>query len=480
MPQLPLMNGSKTTKNARYLDLLPVNMVPTIGQTQASSGYMRSFPGITEHYTCNGPSFGGQYNSLIKSEFRVLGSELYSSGEKVADITGGKLTSICHSPNSVAFVDDEKLKYYRDGQVSELKNWAAEEYDGENEATTWTISGVIDVDRHEGRYVWINKDKMGCTALNGGDGSVSPEQRPDFAAPFSSSESDPDENKAVKSWQGKFVAVFGRNTCQWFGLTGNAEQIYLPQKSMQTQCGIVSTHAVCKYKGAFAAIGGEKGGTLQAVIISPGGFQKISTPNIDSIINNYKESELQDVLLESLLLNNQDFLFMHLPNETLVFDGNQNIWFQLQSGIDGGKYSGRHILYDHEAGLTIGDSVANKVGKLDDSISSQYGQISEFVVYTPYIRANTKGGMVPLFDLRFDSVFGHVNEFQTVFISYTLDGNMYGNELRLQYNNPLEFLNKPMISNLGSIADSIGFKLRVTSKEPVNLSGFSVRVGYGN
>ena len=55
---------------------------------------------------------------------------------------------------------------------------------------------------------------------------------------------------------------------------------------------------------------------------------------------------------------------------------------------------------------------------------------------------------------------------------------MYGNEYRLQYNDPRVYNNRPMIGNLGSAADSIGFKLRVMSKDPVNLSGFSVRVGY--
>ena len=350
-------------------------------------------------------------------------------------------------------------------------------------ATEFDLSGVIDADRHEGRYVWINKQKFGCTALTigeSGDEDTSPEQRPDYIAPFYSPESDPDDNKAIKSWQGKYVAVFGRNTTQWFGLTGNAEQIYSPQKSMQTSAGIVSTHAVCRYKDAFAAIGSTKGGTLQAMYIAPGAIQKISTANIDAIINSYKESELQGVLVETVMMNNHDFLFFHLPKETLVFDGNQNVWFTLKSDIVGDKpYTGRHIIYNQEEGLTIGDAVTSRVGKLDDNVSSQYGEQSEFLLYTPLIRVNQGRGKVPLFDLKFDSIYGHINSFQSVFISQTLDGLMYGNEYRLRFNDPLVFNNRPMISNLGAVNDSIGYKLRVVSKDPVNLSGFSVRIGYG-
>ena len=673
MPQLPLIKGTKSSKDARYLDALPVNMVPTTAQTGSSNGYLVSFPGIKTYFQCHGASFGAHYNSLTSTEFRVLGKELYANTNKVADIVGDKLTSICHSPNSTAFVDAEKVKYFRDNQVTELKNWEEGEYftarayyaytphfdgtgyvripewqslngfvikieihlneipstdfyvigstSGSNEGiffrasdekfcqiingntteiidakegdnsisissgsnfsslintiggtfvngsidkqfnsgdmssvslsdnlssvklrvydlvnkvkpdsrdnppppttdsipntedeggstdgyivnTGWTdyheqppeevsgpstydLSGVIDMDRHEGRYVWISKNKLGCTALAGGivgiDPDTSPEQRPDYLAPFYAAEADPDNNKAVKSWQGRFIAVFGRNVCQWFGLTGNASSIYASQKSMQTQFGIVSTHAVCSYKGGFAALGSGMSETLQVSIVSPGAYQKISTPTIDRVINEYKESELNNVLLDSFIKDGQDFLIVTLPNETFVYEANQGVWFQLKSGVASDfKYSGRHIIYNQEEGLTIGDSSIGRVGKLDESISSQNDLDAEMILYTPYIRVNNGKGAVALFDLEFDSLFGHVNEFQSVFISATIDGLSYGNEMRVQYNEPREYVNKVFISNIGRVNDSIGFKLRVVSKDTVNLSSFKIRVGYGN
>ena len=666
-------------------------MVPTPFQTEGSSGYLRSFPGISHYYDCDGASYAAHYNDLTKTEYRISGAKLYANGESVAEITGGKLSTIAHSPNSTAFVDDEKLKYWRDGKVTELKNWyegenyqsfpdykftvnfggtgyidipqfnanggftlkfkiyfeslptrnafilgAKTKYDGdtagkkfvgvffnyedsklyyrlkndpeledpsENDieiglavpgtnfytvvssepfehaieyigavsindtiqarftkgeieqmeminnitgdtvrdyemiklverdsegipdrpttrvvknkadedgggdgqimvvsnpwieyhsqegeikspATDFDLDGVIDIDRHEGRYVWINKRNFGCTALtkgDTGDPDTSPEQRPDYIAPFYSAESDPDDNKAIKSWQGKYVAVFGRNTTQWFGLTGNAEQIYSPQKSMQTAVGIVGTHAVCKYMDAFVGVGSTKGGTLQVMAISPGTYKKISTSSVDVIVNKYKESELQDLLLETFMFNNHNFVIMHLPNETLVWDGSQSVWFELKSGTEGSNpYIGRHVIYNQEEGLTIGDKSVGRVGKLNDDISSQYDELVEFLLYTPFIRVNPNKGVVPLFDLKFDSIFGHVNDFQSVFISFTTDGLMYGNEYRLRYNDPRMYNSRPMIGNLGSVADSVGFKLRVQSKDPVNLSGFSVRVGYGS
>ena len=82
MPQFNLVQGTKVTKNARYLDALPVNMVPTPHETQASAGYLRSFPGIEHNYDCNGISYGAEYNDLTQTEYRILGSELFANGEK--------------------------------------------------------------------------------------------------------------------------------------------------------------------------------------------------------------------------------------------------------------------------------------------------------------------------------------------------------------------------------------------------------------
>ena len=118
-------------------------------------------------------------------------------------------------------------------------------------------------------------------------------------------------------------------------------------------------------------------------------------------MNKYKESELKDLLLETFLFNNHEFIMMHLPNETLVWDGSQAVWFMLKSDIEGDKpYTGRHVIYNHEEGLTIGDKSVGRVGLLDDDVSSQYGELVEFLLYTPFIRVNNGRGVVPLFDLK--------------------------------------------------------------------------------
>ena len=673
MPEisLPLMQGTKTTSNARYLDNWAVNMVPVPHETQNSSGYLRSFKGIEAYQVTDGASLGAEYNDLTSKAYYIAGKKLYEDSKPVTTLSNPKLTNVCHSPNSTCFVDDAKVKYWRDNKLTELKNWVegenyvtypdykftpnfndssyvtipkwlntgafvlscdiyfkalptedkfivgskradanfsgvffkaadnkfyyrlsttdveikaavvgensisistdvkftynieligavqngavisnqftgeitnlrmydvsdpllyrvytmiekVEQKDGVKPATPTTkvikdsqsstgttngtltggwadyheqdepikspetkydLSGVLDVDRHEGRYVWINKRLMGCTALTvgvAGNQDTSPEQRPDYVAPFYSPESDPDDNKAIRSWQGKYVAVFGRNTTQWFALTGDAGNIYRPQKNYQTPAGIVATSAICRYElnsqVVFAALGGPKGGKPQVIIITPGEYKKISTSSVDIVLDKYKESELAGVLMESVTTENHNFLFIHLPEETLLFDGAQGVWSMLKSGVENDlPYTGRHIIYNHEEGLTIGDRNQGRIGKLKDDISSQYGEYVEHIVYTPFVKASLGRGKARLYDLKFDSIYGHSQQAQAVMISITVDGRSYGRELRYEFNKPFDYTNKTIISNLGSVEESVGFKMRVVSKDPVVLSGFSVR-----
>lgn len=474
MTQFALMKGGKTTHESRYLDALPVNMIPIAHQAPNASGYLRSFQGIEHLYDCDGASYGGLYNDLLGKEYRILGSKLYEDGAIVGNLQAPKMTNLCHSRYAQAFVDDGKLKFFRDNKITVLTNWAQGEKSDSQPGTSYDLSGVIDVDRHQGRFVWINKSRFGCTALEN-------EQRPDYVSPYYSPESDPDNNRAIRSCFGKYVAIFGRHTTEFFSLTGNAKNIYMPQKNMETQCGIVATPSVCLFGNGFVAIGGGKGERLGVVMISPGKHQKISTDTVDKLLEKYKESELTEALVETDFSNSHSLVFIHLPQETLCYEANQNAWFQLKSGITkDNPYTGRHFIYNHEKGVTVGDISQGRVGLLTDDVSSQYGELVEHLLYTPFIKVNPKRGKVPLYDLGFTSLMGFSVKIQRLFISITLDGLYYGEEKVIEFNEPLDFLTQILLSDIGAVEDSIGFKFRWVTTENVTLSGFNVRIGYGD
>ena len=349
-------------------------------------------------------------------------------------------------------------------------------------ATTYELSNFIDVDRFGSRFVCLTKDNFIATAISigaNGDEDTDFEHRPDFGGALIVQRSDPDKNMAIRAYQGKYVAVFGRNTVEFFVLSGDVNSVFSPVPNLTSSVGIVSTGAVCHFMGVFAGIGSTKGGSLQVMLIHPGSHKKISTADIDRTLMKYKESELSNALVESFLMENHEFLIVHLPNETLLYDGSTGNWSNLSTGYgrNRGVYQGKHVIYNPKVGFTC--HAGESISLLDDSISSQNGEVQEFIAYSPMVEAVKGRGMVPMFGLTFDTIPGHVNQIQTAFISSSYDGYTFGEqELRLQYNNPDEYMNKIVIDSLGAVQHNIAFKLRITSSDPVAMSDFSVRLGY--
>jgi len=51
MPEIniPLVKGQgKSPKNADYVDLLPTNIIPIVGEAEGSAGYFRFWPGMAK------------------------------------------------------------------------------------------------------------------------------------------------------------------------------------------------------------------------------------------------------------------------------------------------------------------------------------------------------------------------------------------------------------------------------------------------
>ena len=76
--QIPLVKGQgKSSKNADYVDLLPTNIVPIVGEAEGAAGYFRFWPGITKLADVNGVSRGSHWNTVKDAVYRVMGGKLY-------------------------------------------------------------------------------------------------------------------------------------------------------------------------------------------------------------------------------------------------------------------------------------------------------------------------------------------------------------------------------------------------------------------
>ena len=382
--------------------------------------------------------------------------------------------------------DRKVVNIFNEEQFAELddsivwEDYKEQDEPTKSDPTSYELDKFIDVDRFGSRFVGLTKGNFIATAISigaNGDKDTDFEHRPDFAGGLIVQRSDPDENMAIRAYQGKYVAVFGRNTVEYFVLSGDVNSVFSPVPNLTTPAGIVATGAVCHFMGVFAGIGSTKGGSLQVMLFQQGSHKPISTEDIDRVLMNYKESELKDVLVESFLREGRQFLVIHLPNETLLYDGSTGNWSDLSTGYGDGRgaYQGRHFIYNPKLGFTC--HAGGSISTLDDSISSQNGEIQEFIAYTPMIEAVKGRGMTPIFGLAFETIPGHVNRIQVANIGASFDGYSYTDHIRYEYNKPQEYVNKVVVDSLGAVQHNIAFRLSVMSDEPVALSSFSVRIG---
>jgi hypothetical protein len=461
---LPLSKGSQVDNSADYRDYLPVNMLPIMDAAPNAQGYFTNHPGLKlKSELTGGFSLGGIFNAQDSTLYRLIGSSLYGNDQLLTATGATGRASFAYSPNSVAFTGSNGKAYYWNGTaLSEFKNWQV----GENPSgiTNYQIDGIIDGTRNLGRYIWLTPKSFIVSDLQN-------EQRPDYIAPIYSAESDPDDNVAITTWS-DFVVVMGRNSTEFFRLTGDAQQIYAAQRSLVVPFGCISTHAKCNFMGGIATVGSARNEPPSIALIAGNGVQKLSTPEIDKILHLYNDSTLQLTVLESAVYRGVNLLYVHLPQETIVYVAQSQTWIKLKSDLGNARWAGIDVIYNANTGQTeAGDKRSGRVGEFIREMS-QYEVAQEAFLQTPLVKV----GKASVYDLALDSVSGFGEKPVRLSISATENGYTYSAEQTINISEPLKYTNAPIISRIGGVRDKIGFRLRIVGSDPVNISGFTARI----
>lgn len=124
--QLPISQGLVTSnQDADWLDALPVNLLSVPKNALNATGYMRSWPGLDVKSPTQGTSRGAVYNVVDNKVYRVSGTKFTDNdGNVIADVGGSGYAPMPFSINSQAIVSNGVLNFWRDGELTQLKNWA--------------------------------------------------------------------------------------------------------------------------------------------------------------------------------------------------------------------------------------------------------------------------------------------------------------------------------------------------------------------
>jgi len=147
---------------------------------------------------------------------------------------------------------------------------------------------------------------------------------------FANAETSPDPLVAVWSSSGQLVLP-GTLTTEFFGNSGTLDFPFVALQGTATEWGLAAMWSIAKYDNTFACLIKNRMG--QVMIAQMNGYlpKKISTPDIDSIINGY--SATSDATAYSYMLGGHPMYVITFPSAgySWLFDGSTGMWSPLKS-----------------------------------------------------------------------------------------------------------------------------------------------------
>lgn len=378
-------------------------------------------------------------------------TDLKVSGVKFAGAT--LLVTYTFNANGGSATDISKLVWVQVTQDTTVPN---AQYD---------FTPVGDACRIRGRYVFAQAgtDTFWLTSLDD-------ESKPDLVAPAYRAENMPDGILAMREYR-DFILAFGSSTIEFFKLTGNSENLVQFASSYMVPVGIAGQFCLAEFMESFAFITSPARGQVIVAVMGQGIYNQISDRNTNKILAGYTKEELAGSFVESLKTEDNQFLILHLPRHTLVYNATSQLWNIIKTGLGDGAH--RAIDYRNEGdSVTCGDKLTGLLGKQDLATSAQYGEDQEIILYSPLINAERS----LMFDMQITANSGLASEVRRIFVSSTADGINYGPEKPIEFDGPWQWLRRAIIRRVGQVVVRIGFKLRIVGATPCTLSNLKARI----
>lgn len=413
--QIPILSGIYTNGIGDFRVEYPRNMVPVIQKEGISDGYFRPADGIVALGAGPGIDRGAiSWNGLL---YRVMGTKLVSISSTnvvtvIGDVGGSGLVTFDYSFDYLAVASSGKFFLYKPAT-------------GLQQVTDVDLGTVLDFVWVDGYFMTTDGSYLVVTELND-PFSVNPLK-------YGSSEADPDPIVALMKVKNEVYAL-NRNTIEVFNNVGGSLFPFQRVEGAQVQRGVVGTNACCLFMDTIAFLGGGRNESVGVWVISAGIAEKVSSREMDQILADYTEAELSLVHLESRV--NKDFrqLYIHLPDQTLVFDGASTakagtpVWYILTTSIvEKAEYRAQNFIWIYNRWI-VGDTKSVNFGYLTDTLSSHWGELNGWEFSTVIVYNESRGLIfheLELIALTGNAIFGAD---PSIWTSYTEDGRTWSQE----------------------------------------------------
>lgn len=447
--QVQILNGVYSDQRADFRTSYPINCVPVPLKTNISNGYLRVAEGITrlDHNDLPSGSSRGAIN-WKNEEYRVIGSKLIKVAfdgtyTTLGDVGVGDQVSMDYSFDRLAIASNEVL-YYWDGTML-------------TKVTDSDLGAVIDMIWVDGYFMTTDGVNLVVTEL-ADPTAVDPLK-------YGSSEADPDPVTALVKARNEVYAL-NRYTIEVFNNVGGDNFPFQRVDGALIPKGVVGTHAKCLIDGTFAFLGGGRNEPCSVYIANAANPLKLATREVETLIQAYTDTELASVVMEYRETKVNQHIYVRLPNQTLVYDFAASqalgtpVWFYMSSSISGiSPYRAKDFCYCYGQ-WRVGDTLESKLGVIDDSVTTQYGNVIGWQFDTEIIYNASKGVLVN--QLEIVGLFGRaeVGADPTIFVSWTNDGVIWSDERVLHIGKIGERGKRPEIRQNGRFSNWRAYRIR--------------------
>ncbi len=173
---------------------------------------------------------------------------------------------------------------------------------------------------------------------------------------FANAETNPDAIQAVYASNGQLL-LFGAQSTEFWANSGVADPAFIPLQGNATEWGLAATWSIAKYDNSFCCLMTNRMGEVMVAQMNGYLPKKISTIDLDYIINSY--SAVGDGTAYSYMLGGHPMFVISFPTAgyTWLFDGSTGIWSKLESSGDTrhvGEFSfslvGKTVVADYSTG----------------------------------------------------------------------------------------------------------------------------------
>ena len=407
--QIPVLSGIYTDTDARFRVSYPVNLVPVPTSNGIGNLYLRPVEGLAELATTPGLDRGGiNWNGFC---YRVLGNTLVVVAEtgslaSLGTIPGTDRVIMDYSFDRLAICADNKLYYY-------------DSTTGLTQVTDPDLGTPIDVLWVDGYFMTTDGEFLVVTDLSD-PYAVNPLK-------YGSSEVDPDPVVGLIKIRNEVYAI-NRHSIEVFDNVGGDLFPFQRIEGAQITKGAIGTHAVCEFENALAFLGSNHNEPLGLYLGYNGQTVKISTNDIDKILREYTEAELVNTVLESRVDNAHRYLYVHLPDRTLVYDAgatqvlNAAVWVVLTSSATTySEYRAKNLVWCYDKWI-FGDPASNTLGTYTNAVGSHYGTNVRWEFGTNIVYNNGQGAVFHELEL---IVLDDSAAETTINTSHSFDGQTY-------------------------------------------------------